>query len=83
MEKEKGKLYSSGKTVIMCTGEGTSDNRFAGVVVEQLDPTSDHRVGNYSNGWTWHPDVFKDHIGEVKIDNVNWKEYVEMGCCQG
>lgn len=42
MEKEIGKLYSSGSAVVMCTGEGTGEKRFAGVVVQQTDKFSDH-----------------------------------------
>ena len=57
MEKQIGKLYVSKHTerrngldmvfklVVLCTGEGRSESRFSGVVVEQTDDFSDHSCG--------------------------------------
>jgi hypothetical protein len=82
MEKEVGKLYVSGKTVILCTGSGTSERTFSGVVVKQKDPTSYHQVGDHSNSWT--TSVFdREYEDHVVLDNTRWKERVEMGHSPG
>lgn len=78
-----GKIYSSGNCRVLCTGFGISDRRFSGVVVENLDPDSDHQFGHYSEGWTWHPSIFKEHTGVIIIDNQYWKEYKEIGYSGG
>ena len=95
MEKQIGKLYVSRHTerrndvdkdfklVILCTGAGKGDRTFSGVVVEQTDEFSDHCLGNYSETWTWHPDIFKEHDESVTINNINWRPHIDIGACQG
>lgn len=83
MEKQIGKLYSAGTLVVMLTGLELSEKRFAGVVVEQTDPSRDSQVGDYSQSWTWDCDVFYEHVGPVVINNKDWKPKKEVGNCQG
>ena len=88
MEKQIGKLYASISPlgdfmVILCTGFGKSEKTFSGVVIKQSDKFSDHRVGDYSESWTWHPNVFEEHSGDIVLDNNNWKPEIEIGNCNG
>lgn len=75
---EKGKLYSSATTTIMCTGPGLSPTSFAGVVVEQLDPMSDFQVGLFSPQWNGYKDHFKESSKPITIDPAKWKEFSEI-----
>lgn len=52
MQKEVGKVFNNGRTWVLCSGLGKSDNVFSGFVVKQLDPTSEHQTGYYSSDWT-------------------------------
>lgn len=82
--KEKGKMYVSGTCVILCTHPGVIEGgkTFAGVVVKQKDPFSDHQVGDYSDSWT--SSVFdKEYEKHAVLDNMRWKERVEIGACPG
>jgi len=79
MSKDIGKVYSSGRTYIMCTGPGKLEKTFSGVVVRQDDETSDHQVGNYSTTWT--EGVFEETEDSVIIDNKTWRERLEIGVC--
>ncbi len=80
--KEKGKMYVSGKCVILCTGPGKSEKTFSGVVVKQKDPLSDFQVGDYSDTWT--TGVFeKEYANHVVLDNMRWKERMRIGDSQG
>jgi hypothetical protein len=80
MKKEIGKLYSSNANiVVICTGEGINNRRFSGVVVKSDSP--DFPLGYYSDSWIWQ-DIFKEHIGEVSINNINYKTPIEIGACQ-
>ncbi len=64
--KEPGRLYSSrGRTTVICTGPGRTDEMFAGFVVSQKDPTSGHPVGHYSA--TWASGAFSEEAGEEKF----------------
>ncbi len=95
MKKQIGKLYVSRHTenrnniimnfelVIFCTGLGKSEKTYSGVVVKQTDDTSDIKLGDYSDVWTWHSDVFTEYVGDIIINNLNWKERIELGACQG
>lgn len=83
MKFEKGKLYVSGTMTVLCTGAGSSTHRFAGVVVEQLDPMSDHQFGNFSQTWSAHSDIFKESSKPITIDPANWKEYKEIPSSPG
>ncbi len=50
--KEPGRLYSSrGRTTVICTGPGLTDEMFAGFVFSQTDPESGHPRGYYSTTW--------------------------------
>jgi len=82
MDKQIGKLYShsykerkNGKlkiyhTIVMCTtGFNTNLNTFSGVVVKQTNNTSDHRVGDFSNGWV--SSVFIEYNKPVKLSNID------------
>jgi hypothetical protein len=81
--KQKGKLYVSefGKMVILCTADQILQNRFAGVVVAQLDKFSDHAFSNYSESWT--ASVFNECVKEIIIDNKIWEPYKEMAHSPG
>ena len=93
MEKQIGKLYVSEhkelrdnkkiiyKLVILCTGLSDSSRRFEGVVLQQTDDYSDHRVGNYSKSWTWNIDMWKEYNGEVILNNNKWTEHIDFGSC--
>lgn len=88
MEKEIGKLYASisplgNSMVILCTGYGLTEKRFSGVVLKQSDKFSDHRVGDYSDSWTWHPSVIEEYYGDIVLNNNNWKPRIKMGCTNG
>lgn len=71
MNKEVGKVYTTGKTYVLCSGPGKSEKTFSGVVVKQTDETSDHYVGSYSSTWT--DGVFKESDDSVIIDNQTWR----------
>jgi hypothetical protein len=70
MKKQIGKLYVSRHTekrgneiidfelVVLCTGLGISERTYSEVVIKQTDDTSDSKLGDYSDSWTWHPDIF-------------------------
>lgn len=80
--KERGKIYRYGTTIVLCTGKGIHDQRFAGVVIGQENSSgSEIRIGNYSE--TWNTDVFREYEGEIILDNKNWKPYVEIGTSPG
>jgi hypothetical protein len=80
--KEKGKMYVSGGCVVLCTGPGKSEAFFSGVVVQQDDPISDHQLSSYCDGWV--SVVFnKEYEKHVVLDNMRWKERVEIGNCPG
>jgi hypothetical protein len=83
--KDIGKLYSStnGNLTVLCTGPGKSKKQFAGVVVEQKDPTSDFQIGDYSETWTNHEIAFKECETAIIITNTYWKPRVQMGATPG
>jgi hypothetical protein len=78
LKYERGKLYVSGTTTVLCTGVGSGRSRFSGVVVEQLDPISDHQFGRFSQTWSAHSDIFKESMKPITIDPAIWKEYREI-----
>lgn len=76
MTKEVGKVYTTGRTYILCTGLGQTEKVFSGVVVKQTDETSDHQVGVYSSTWT--DGVFKEADESIIIDNTSWRPRYEL-----
>jgi hypothetical protein len=66
--KLNNKIYTSGRTYVMWTGEGNSEKTFSGIVVKQLDQESEHKVGMHSKDWS--KDLFKET--DEKVPNT-WR----------
>lgn len=66
--KLSNKIYTSGRTYVMWTGEGNSEKTFSGIVVKQLDQDSEHKVGMHSKDWS--KDLFKET--DEKVSN-EWR----------
>ena len=96
MEKQIGKLYSrihnenrNGKNtiyrmVIMCTDVNKNNNKtISGVVVDQTDEFSDFQIGSYSSTWTFVPGFYEEYVGEIRLNNENWKDINKNSgtCC--
>lgn len=72
MNKEVGKVYTTGRTYVLCSGHGINGEFFSGIVVKQTDETSHHQVGVYSSSWT--NGRFKETDTNFEIDNYDWIE---------
>ena len=81
MNKIIGNVYTTGRTYVLCTGYGKSDNVFSGIVVKQEDETSEHQIGVYSSTWT--EGVFKEAKDDVVVDNSTWRSRYEIEISQG